>query len=127
MVLEPQEWTQQGISNRLKDLFPDSKYPTSVPSVNRALKVLEAYGVVTKSGSRKTGYQYTMVSTTNLVYSMLHQFMTLNNGFMAQLRDLSKRSQNKDSELKRAVNAELKAWRLWDKAVKGMLETLEGR
>ena len=127
MVLEPQEWTQQGISDRLKELFPDTKYPTSVPSVNRALKVLEAYGVVTKSGSRKTGYQYTMVSTTNLVYSMLHQFLTLNNGFMAQLKDLSKRSQNKDSELKKAVNAELKAWRLWNEAVKGMLETLEGK
>ncbi|MHA1907174.1 MAG: hypothetical protein ACW98Y_07755 [Candidatus Thorarchaeota archaeon] len=123
MVLEPQDWTQQGISDRLGEVFPESKYPTSVPSVNRALKILETYGVVTKAGSRKTGYQYTVISPTNLIYSMLHQFLTLNQGFMAQMKDLSARSA-KDSALKKAVNAELKAWRLWERAVKGMLETL---
>ena len=70
LMLEQKEWTQQGISERLKELFSDSKYPTSVPSVNRALKILESYGIILKTGSRKSGYRYSLVSASNILSSM---------------------------------------------------------
>jgi len=124
MVLEPQNWTQHGISERLSNLFPESKYPTSVPSVNRALKILETYGVVEKNGSRKTGYLYSIISPTNLVYSMLHQFLEMNKVFIAQMKDLSARTSTNDSTLKKAVRAELKAWQLWDRTVRAMVDSL---
>ncbi|GAG86448.1 unnamed protein product, partial [marine sediment metagenome] len=60
--LEQREWSQKVISERLSELFPASKYPTSVPSISRALKILEEYGVVEKSGSRKIGYKYRIAS-----------------------------------------------------------------
>ncbi|UCE10507.1 MAG: hypothetical protein JSW61_00850 [Candidatus Thorarchaeota archaeon] len=121
MLLETQEWTQQGISVRLRELFPESKYPTSIPSVNRAIKVLETYGVVEKTGSRKTGYKYRVASSTNLGFSMLQHFIAVNQGFIARMKDLSARSK-KDTELRKALNVEIKAMRLWNQALEMVLE-----
>ena len=39
LLLEPREWSQRGIADRLRELFPASKYPTSISSVNRALNI----------------------------------------------------------------------------------------
>jgi hypothetical protein len=126
MLLEPQEWTQRGISNRLRELFPESKYPTSIPSVNRALKVLETYGVVEKSGSRKTGYRYQIASSTSLGLSMLQQLIVVNRNFIARMKDLSARNKKKDAALRRALNAEIKGIEVWNKALEMVLESLMG-
>ncbi|MFX0055542.1 MAG: hypothetical protein ACFFAX_07840 [Promethearchaeota archaeon] len=124
MLLEPREWTQRGISARLRELFPESKYPTSIPSVNRALKVLETYGVVEKSGSRKTGYRYRVASSTNLGMSMLQQLIIVNQNFIASMRDLLARNKKKDTALNRAVNAEIKGIGVWNAALEKVLEYL---
>lgn len=124
MSVEPREWKQRGISASLTDILPEAKYPTSVPSVNRALKSLETFGVVERSGSRKTGYHYCIVSSSNLVYSMLQQFLVVNQDFVSKMKDLSKKNQKRDIELKKAVNAQIKTWREWNKAVETMLQSL---
>jgi DNA-binding transcriptional regulator GbsR (MarR family) len=124
MLLEPQEWTQRGISTRLRELFPESKYPTSVPSVNRALKVLETYGVVVKTGSRKTGYLYRIASSTSLGVSMLQQLIIVNQNFIARMKELSSRNKKTDTALMKALNAEIKAIRVWDQALEKVLEYL---
>ena len=126
MLLEPQDWTQRGISTRLRELFPESKYPTSIPSVNRALKVLETFGVVVKTGSRKTGYMYQIVSSTSLGISMLQQLIVVNQNFMANMKDLSARNKKKDAALRRALNAEIKGIEVWNKALEMVLESLMG-
>ncbi|KXH70146.1 MAG: hypothetical protein AM326_00970 [Candidatus Thorarchaeota archaeon SMTZ-45] len=124
ILLEPQEWTQREISTRLGELFPESKYPTSLPSVNRALKILETYGVVEKSGSRKTGYRYRIDSSAYLGISMLQQLITVNQSFIANLKDLSARNRKKDSGLTRALNAEIKGMEIWNRALEMVLESL---
>ena len=126
MLLEPQEWTQRGISARLSGLFPESKYPTSIPSVNRALKVLETYGVVQKTGSRKTGYQYRIATSTSLGISMLQQLILVNSNFITSMRGLLVRNKKKDAALRRAVNAEIKGMRVWKRALEKVLDSLVG-
>jgi DNA-binding transcriptional regulator GbsR (MarR family) len=124
LLLEPKEWTQRGISEQLNKLFPESKYPTSIPSVNRALKILETYGVVEKQGSRKTGYRYRIDTSANLVFSMLQQLIAVNRNSMSSLKALLDRNQRKDSGLRRAIYAELKAMRMWNHALEMVMESL---
>jgi DNA-binding transcriptional regulator GbsR (MarR family) len=124
MLLEPQEWTQRGLSKRLGELFPESKYPTSVPSVNRALKVLETYGVVEKEGSRKTGYRYQIASSTNLGLSMLQQLILVNRNFIVSMKDISARNKKKDQALRKALNAEIKGISIWNDVLEKVLESL---
>ncbi len=123
MLLEPQEWTQRGISQRLGELFPESKYPTSIPSVNRALKVLETYGVIEKTGSRKTGYRYQIAFSTNLGISMLHQLIIVNRNFISNMKGIKTRNGKRDSNLRKALNVEIKAIGIWNKALERVLES----
>ncbi|MHA2027405.1 MAG: hypothetical protein ACW98U_16010 [Candidatus Thorarchaeota archaeon] len=125
LMLESGEWSQQGISNRLGELLPSSKYPTSVPSINRALKILESYGIVEKTGSRKTGYRYCLVSSKNLVHSMLQQFVAVNQDFIMKMEDLAGRTNKKDPELMKAVNMEIKAITSWNRAVEMLLKSIK--
>ena len=122
LQLENKEWTQKGISERLTEMFPASKYPTSVPSINRALKLLEEYGVVEKSGSRKTGYRYSAVTSSNLVTSMVHQLMTVNNDFITKMELLEIMNKKKDTDLKRATNSQINLARQWNRALSLLLE-----
>jgi len=124
LVLEPGKWTQHGISSRLSELLPSTK-PTSVPSINRALKILESYGIVEKTGSRKTGYLYSLVSSKNLVYSMLHQFMVMNQNFISSMKNLAFRTKKNDPELLRAVNLEIESITSWNRAVEMILASLD--
>ncbi|MFX0095685.1 MAG: hypothetical protein ACFFBD_28365 [Candidatus Hodarchaeota archaeon] len=84
-MLEPQTWTQKGISERLSELFPESEYPTSVASVNRALKIFETYGYIVKSGSRKLGYTYQLAPSSNMILAMFQRFIILNENFIKEL------------------------------------------
>ncbi len=125
LQLETQEWSQRGISRRLGELFPASKYPTSVPSVNRALKMLENYGVVEKAGSRKSGYRYRVVSSTNLVASMLQQLIAVNQEFIMKMEDLATRTEKTDSDLRRAVSTQIDTAKVWNRAVELILDELK--
>ncbi|MFW9919707.1 MAG: hypothetical protein ACFFED_08920 [Candidatus Thorarchaeota archaeon] len=121
LLLESKEWTQQGIAKRLGEIFPDSKYPTSVSSVNRALKILETYGVVEKTGSRKTGYSYRSLTSSGLVSSMLQQLIVINQEFMKRLEVLQVKNLEKDTELKNAISYQLEAAQIWNKAIEDLM------
>jgi DNA-binding transcriptional regulator GbsR (MarR family) len=121
--LEKREWSQKDISERLGELFPESKYPTSVPSVSRALKIIEDYGVVSKTGSRKTGYRYSIVTTSNLFHSMVHNLMTINTEFIDKLEVIANKNRKNDADLKRATTIQIKMAKLWNKALLQILNS----
>jgi DNA-binding transcriptional regulator GbsR (MarR family) len=125
LMLEPKEWTQQGISDRLKELFSDSKYPTSVPSVNRALKILESYGLILKTGSRKSGYRYSLVSASNIVSSMFHQLLVVNQEFIKKMEALKSKNRKVDSNLSRAISSQISNAKAWNRVVEQIIESMQ--
>jgi DNA-binding transcriptional regulator GbsR (MarR family) len=125
LMLEQKEWTQHGISDRLKELFPDSKYPTSVPSVNRALKILESYGIILKTGSRKSGYRYNLVSSSNIVSSMFHQLLVVNQDFIKKMEALSSKNRKVDSDLTKAISSQITMAEIWNRAIEQIIESMQ--
>ena len=123
LQLENGPWSQKSISERLTEIFPASKYPTSVPSVNRALKILEEYGVVEKTGSRKTGYHYSAITSSNLVTSMVHQLMMVNIDFINKLEFLAAKNKKKDTDLRKATSTQITTARQWNRALELLLES----
>ena len=123
LQLEDREWSQKAISERLGEIFPASKYPTSVPSISRALKILEEYGVVEKTGSRKTGYRYSIVTSSNLFHSMVYNMMAVNTDFIGKLEVISGKNKKKDAELKRATTLQIKMAKLWNHALQQLLNS----
>ncbi len=124
LMLEPIEWTQRSISERLTEIFPANKYPTSIPSVNRALKILETYGILEKSGSRKTGFRYRLVSSSSLVSSMFQQLLLVNLDFIGKMEQLSAKVQKRDSDLKRAISTQIENATIWHKTLERVVESL---
>ena len=122
--LEKREWSQTVISERLSELFSAAKYPTSVPSISRALKILEDYGVVEKTGSRKVGYKYCIANSSNLVSSMVHQLMAVNNDFISKMEILAVKNKKKDSDLNRATRTQISMARLWNRALIQLFESV---
>jgi DNA-binding transcriptional regulator GbsR (MarR family) len=123
LQLEDREWSQKAISERLGEIFPASKYPTSVPSISRALKILEEYGVVDKTGSRKTGYRYSIVTSSNLIQSMVYNLMAVNTDFIGKLEVIAGKNKKKDTDLKKATEAQIKMARLWNQALQQLLNS----
>jgi DNA-binding transcriptional regulator GbsR (MarR family) len=124
LLLEPQEWSQQGIADRLSEFFPASKYPTSISSVNRALKMLEGYGVIERAGSRKTGYKYRLLSSSSLVASMLQQLIIINQDFIRTMEGLESKDKKRDADLDRAISYQISVARVWNSAVEDLLEAI---
>jgi len=124
LLVEPREWTQIGISKRLGELFPASKHPTSISSVNRALKLLENYGVIERAGSRKFGYVYRLASSSSLVSSMLQQLVAVNQEFIEKMELLASKIQESDSDLNKAVDYQIRVAQTWNQAVERLLESL---
>ena len=82
-------WTQQTISNRLKELLgSESKYPTSVPSINRAIKVNVQYGTVIKKGNHKLGYTYHVATASTMITDMFQQMIDFNEKMIDKLNKL---------------------------------------
>ena len=119
--LEMHELTQRDISEKLAEIFPESKYPTSISSVNRALKILETYGVVEKDGSRKEGYSYRSVPAAGLVTSMLQQLLYVNEQYIIELEALSSKKLGKDKNLREAITYQRDGAKTWNTAVEQIL------
>ncbi|TFG28426.1 hypothetical protein EU527_17350 [Candidatus Thorarchaeota archaeon] len=126
LLLEQKEWSQRDISQRLGEIFPESKYPTSVPSVNRALKILESYGVAERTGSRKTGFRYSLHTTSNLLISMLQQLQIVNLEFIKKLLALEVKKKKRDPDLTRAISYQIEMANAWNIAVEELIKTNKG-
>jgi len=124
LLLEAHEWTQSEISRRLRELLHESKYPTSVPSVNRALKLLEDYGVIERSGSRKIGYKYRLSSSSGLVTTTLLRFLTVNQNFMEKMESLMAKSGDAGDDLKKALLFQLDGAKLWNQLIEGLIRSI---
>jgi len=124
LLLEREEWSQRKISDRLREFFPESKYPTSITSVNRALKVLEDYGVIEKAGSRRTGYRYRSLSSSGVIATMLERFVAVNQQFVDKLQALSVSGAKADSELRRAISYQVGAAKVWSKLIGELIASL---
>jgi DNA-binding transcriptional regulator GbsR (MarR family) len=124
LLLEPKEWSQVGIAARLRELLPAAKNPTSISSVNRALKMLEGYGIVERAGSRRTVYKYRLLSSSSLVASMLQQLLLVNHDFIGKMELLAKKDKKNDSDLERAISYQISVARVWNNAVEDLLEAI---
>ncbi|UCE13376.1 MAG: hypothetical protein JSV04_14470 [Candidatus Heimdallarchaeota archaeon] len=98
-ILKDHPWTQRSISKRLTELFPNGKYPTSVSSINRAIKINVKYGTVLKEGTHKTGYTYTPTTGTEMITKIFEGFIDKTNVCIDNLQDLLTQSQDSDSHL----------------------------
>lgn len=119
LLMEPEEWTQQAISERLGEILPEPKHPTSVPSVNRALRLLEGYGIVHRSGSRRTGYTYQLLDSANMASSMLQQLAVVNDRFIERMKEIEKKS--KDKQVTAAARAEIRMAKSWQSVLEQVL------
>jgi DNA-binding transcriptional regulator GbsR (MarR family) len=124
LLLEPKEWSQLAMSERLSELFPASKYPKSISSVNRALKMMEDYGVIERAGSRKVGYKYRLLSSSSLVASMLQQLISINQDLIRMMEGLEIKDKSGDADLERAISYEISVARVWNSAVEDLLEAI---
>jgi hypothetical protein len=99
------DWTQVTISKRLKELFGDkSEYPTSIASVNRAIKINVHFGTLFRKGTHKLGYSYHVADDTSMLEMMFQRFIDMNEMMMDTLSDLqSSDVENSDPELFNAV------------------------
>ena len=124
LLLESKEWSQASIAQRLGEIFPDSKYPTSISSVNRALKLLEGYGVVERTGSRRTGYRYRILSSSNLIASMLQQLIAVSQNFIYKMSSIKVKGLKKDRALGKAIAYQIDIAQEWIKLGEGMLREM---
>jgi hypothetical protein len=111
-LLEPQDpsghqWTQRAISKRLLELFPHGKYPTSVSSINRAIKINEKYGTVLKEGTHKTGYTYTTTSGPEMITNIFEGFIEKTNICINDLQQLQGDCQDSDPILKKVLDEQI--------------------
>ena len=101
---------------------------TSISSVNRALKVLEDYGTISKSGSRKIGYTYQLAPSSKMIANMLIQFIAYNDSFVKDLSYLKETEDlGSDTTLQKTINLQLKGARLFSQFFKDLLESMDMR
>ncbi|MHA2364422.1 MAG: hypothetical protein ACXAC7_10725 [Candidatus Hodarchaeales archaeon] len=121
-----QQWSQKDISMGLEKIFPSTKYPdipTSVPSVNRALKIMESYGVLIKTGSRKLGYYYQLNQGSDYITAMFESFININHKAMAKLKDLLELNNlNQDKKLYDVIKTQMIGFKVFNEMIKELLE-----
>ena len=111
-LIEPRDrnenqWTQRSISSRLQELFPEAKYPTSVPSINRAIKINEKYGTVLKKGSHKIGYSYIPTTGTEMITKIFEGFIDKTKICISDLKVILKESQDTDPMLNKIADEQI--------------------
>ena len=89
VTIDKKPWTQRKISRQLSNLFPNpSKYPTSVSSINRAIKINLKYGTIIKEGSHKEGYTYKAAKGLDMLIYMYKNFIDKNRIYLDELEQL---------------------------------------
>jgi hypothetical protein len=122
-------WTQSTISNRLKELFGnESKYPTSVPSINRAIKVNVQYGTVTKRGNHKLGYTYHVAEASTMLTDMFQKLIYTNLDMIERMDNLLQSEDTKtDSDLIQAIQFQIVGTQIYNNALLDSFEFLKAK
>jgi len=130
LLLEPKDWTQRDISQRLSELLSEVDYSTSLSSVNRALKILEDYGAIEKFGSRKIGYTYMLAPSPKMLTNMFLKFISYNDTLIHDLALLKEAEQFEgDLLLQNIIEAQIEGYTAFTQFLKHFIESfnLESR
>ena len=76
--IENKELSQREISDRLSEIMSEDHFPTSLTTVNRALKSMEDKNLIIKKGSRKSGYKYTMNTLSGIPIGFFQKILSVN-------------------------------------------------
>ncbi|MHA1214789.1 MAG: hypothetical protein ACTSPG_05795 [Candidatus Hodarchaeales archaeon] len=118
------KWSQKELSETLKKIFPEE--PASISSVNRAIRILEGFGVVEKEGSRKIGYTYTISSSGSYLVKMFEFFLESNREYINSLESISKSMQKgRDEALEEALIAHISACKILEQEYRKTLNSLK--
>ncbi len=134
LTLYPErEWTQIETSQELNKIFPEKNNPTSVSTVNRAMKTLEIYGVVIKQGTRKLGYTYKIGSRASYLVKMFEVFLYSTQSYIVDLETLQKEfslsieNKNHDEILIDAVNFHLKGSKILELELEKLISSIRSK
>ncbi|MFX0070302.1 MAG: hypothetical protein ACFFAO_04345 [Candidatus Hermodarchaeota archaeon] len=110
LYLENRELGQVEISEKITEILSNEDAPTSVPSVNRALKIMEGYRAIVKSGTRKKGYTYKINPFKNIPLGLFRRFSTINKNTIKNLNNLRvDLNQTEDKGLTDAIEKEIES------------------
>lgn len=96
LTLSQKPLTQQEIAQHLSNIIKSHDKPTSISSVNRALKIFEKYNYLHISGTRKIGYQYSIPENQDMFHSMFEMLIDLNLKFEEKLYSFRKKMVQND-------------------------------
>ena len=130
-LFEPQDpngrqWTQRTISKRLTELLGKGRYPTSVSSVNRALKINEKYGTVLKEGTHKAGYAYKATTGTEMIEKIFEGFIEKTNICLDDLKNLLNECHKTDPSLKSILEEQILGYEAYVQLLEYALDFFKG-
>jgi DNA-binding transcriptional regulator GbsR (MarR family) len=117
-------WTQQRITSELTKIFHKEDKATSLSSVNRALKILEKYGLIKKSGTRKEGYFYILAAGENYIQKMFNTFLKANENYIKSLETLLSMQEINQKEYKPTVSMYLSFTQIFNSEFQLLIERM---
>jgi DNA-binding transcriptional regulator GbsR (MarR family) len=108
LSIEKRGLTQKEISETLTEVLSHEDSATSLPSVNRALKIMEANQMITKKGSRKKGYKYFLNLLSGIPTGFFKKVLTVNKENLQHLLVLKEEiEKSDDKDLTKGINIEI--------------------
>ena len=105
--LENKEMSQTEISIGLSEIIASEDAPTSVPSISRALRVMEDNEVILKTGSRKGGYSYKINYETGIIIRLFKKYLKINTEAVERFKKLKTMiDKTNDAKLQKAIKME---------------------
>ena len=106
--LENKEMSQTEISDALSEIIASEDAPTSIPSISRALRVMEDNEVIIKTGSRKSGYSYKINYETGIIIRLFKKYLKINTESVERLKKLrSMIDKTRDIKLEKAIKMKM--------------------
>jgi hypothetical protein len=81
--------------------------------------------MILKTGSRKSGYRYRLVSASNIVSSMFHQLLVVNQEFIKKMEALRSKNRKVDSDLSRAISSQISNAKAWNRVMEQIIESMQ--
>ena len=88
LTIENNGLTQIDISEKLTEIMNNVDFPTSLTSVNRALKSMELNNLIIKKGTRKEGYIYYLNKFSDIPVGFIQKVLAVNTKNLKDLQDL---------------------------------------
>ncbi|MHA1991108.1 MAG: hypothetical protein ACW981_08610 [Candidatus Hodarchaeales archaeon] len=130
LILEPlnpasQPWTQKSLSERLTTLFPKRQYPTSVPSINRVIKINENYGTIERKGNHKDGYTYWPKTGYDVIISVFENFVSRTEYYISKMKGLKKETQKNDEKFTEILQEQILGYEIYKQMLELVLDQVD--